>query len=285
MTNEIIVGMGKFFVVDQPATLTCLGLGSCVGLMLYDEGKKISGLAHIMLPDSNKSQIPEVNYTSIIAEEDEKSQSTIKNSLISCGYEVNGVFDNKDDVIKNYEKINPYLLILDSKVLQKSEDNCNGENCIIEETFKINRAANVVITNVPSSIDYIDFLSRGVVDAISIPVTKKKADFVFSTIKEIRQIRFADIAVDRMINRMVLRGSSLENIKAKMAGGANMFNHSQVDHRNIGEENQIAVQNILKEKGIPIISKDLGGNLGRTVRFDALNFKAIIKSRDGEKTI
>ncbi len=280
MTNEIIVGMGKFFVVDQPATLTCLGLGSCVGLMLYDEEKKISGLAHIMLPDSNKSKIPEVNYTSIIAEEDERAQSTIKNSLVSCGYEVSGVFDNKDDVIKNYEKFNPYLLVLDSNILKKTED-----TCIIEETFEINRAANIVITNVPSSIDYIDFLSRGVVDAISIPVTKKKADFVFSTIKEIRQIRFADIAVDRMINRMILRGSSLENIKAKMAGGANMFNHSQVDHRNIGEENQIAVQDILKEKGIPIISKDLGGNIGRTVRFDASNFKAIIKSRDGEKTI
>ncbi len=280
MTNEIIVGMGKFFVVDQPATLTCLGLGSCVGLMLYDEEKKISGLAHIMLPDSNKSKIPEVNYTSIIAEEDERAQSTIKDSLISCGYEVNGVFDNKEDVIKNYEKFNPYLLVLDSNILKKTED-----TCVIEETLKINRAANIVITNVPSSIDYIDFLSRGVVDAISIPVTKKKTDFVFSTIKEIRQIRFADIAVDRMINRMILRGSSLENIKAKVAGGANMFNHSQVDHRNIGEENQIAVQDILKEKGIPIISKDLGGNIGRTVRFDAVNFKAIIKSRDGEKTI
>ncbi|MFW6383686.1 MAG: chemotaxis protein CheD [Nanoarchaeota archaeon] len=280
MTNEIIVGMGKFFVVDQPATLTCLGLGSCVGLMLYDERKKISGLAHIMLPDSNRSKIPEINYNSILAEEDERIQATIKNSLVSCGYEVNGVFNNKNDFIRNFQKNNTYLVVLDSKILQKSED-----NCIIEEILSINKTTNIIVTNVASSTDYIDLLSRGVVDVISIPVTQKKSDFVFSTLKELRQIRFADVAIEKMIQRMLLRGSSLENIKAKVAGGGNMFNHSQVDHRNIGEENQIAVHEILNEKGISIISKDVGGNTGRTVRFDTVNFKAVIKSRDGEKTI
>ena len=42
-------------------TLTALGLGSCVGCIIYDTEKKIASLAHIMLPDSseNRKQPPE----------------------------------------------------------------------------------------------------------------------------------------------------------------------------------------------------------------------------------
>ncbi len=39
--------------MQSPAVLTCLGLGSCVGVALYDPTKKVGGLAHIMLPDSH----------------------------------------------------------------------------------------------------------------------------------------------------------------------------------------------------------------------------------------
>jgi chemotaxis protein CheD len=46
----IIVGMADLKVAKVPDTLTTLGLGSCVGITLYDSAKKIGGLAHIMLP-------------------------------------------------------------------------------------------------------------------------------------------------------------------------------------------------------------------------------------------
>ncbi|NLM75509.1 MAG: chemotaxis protein CheD, partial [Clostridiaceae bacterium] len=36
----------------HPSKLTTLGLGSCVGIALYDKTTKIIGLAHIMLPSS-----------------------------------------------------------------------------------------------------------------------------------------------------------------------------------------------------------------------------------------
>lgn len=35
-----------------PDALTTLGLGSCVGVALYDKTAKMAGLVHIMLPDS-----------------------------------------------------------------------------------------------------------------------------------------------------------------------------------------------------------------------------------------
>ena len=52
----IVVGMADLNVVKAPGVLTTLGLGSCVGIALYDQTNKIAGLAHIMLPDSKAIQ-------------------------------------------------------------------------------------------------------------------------------------------------------------------------------------------------------------------------------------
>ena len=46
----IVVGMADLKVAKNPDILTTLGLGSCVGITLYDRIKKIGGLAHVMLP-------------------------------------------------------------------------------------------------------------------------------------------------------------------------------------------------------------------------------------------
>lgn len=53
MVELIKVGMADLKVSGHPSVLTTLGLGSCVGIALYDSRKKIIGLAHIMLPSSN----------------------------------------------------------------------------------------------------------------------------------------------------------------------------------------------------------------------------------------
>lgn len=50
----IKVGMADLKVAKAPEVLTTLGLGSCVGIALYDPLTKVGGLAHIMLPDSTQ---------------------------------------------------------------------------------------------------------------------------------------------------------------------------------------------------------------------------------------
>jgi chemotaxis protein CheD len=50
----IKVGMADLNVCKSPDALTTLGLGSCIGIILYDQRTKVSGLAHIMLPDSTQ---------------------------------------------------------------------------------------------------------------------------------------------------------------------------------------------------------------------------------------
>lgn len=54
MGNVIKVGMADLNIAKSPDSLTTLGLGSCIGLTLYDPVVKIGGLVHYMLPDSTK---------------------------------------------------------------------------------------------------------------------------------------------------------------------------------------------------------------------------------------
>lgn len=50
----IKVGMADLKTGRAPDILTTLGLGSCIGIALWDPNTKIGGLAHVMLPDSTK---------------------------------------------------------------------------------------------------------------------------------------------------------------------------------------------------------------------------------------
>ena len=54
MSEVIKVGMADLNICHSPDAITTLGLGSCIGIALYDPSTKIGGLAHIMLPDSTK---------------------------------------------------------------------------------------------------------------------------------------------------------------------------------------------------------------------------------------
>ena len=54
MGNVIKVGMADLKVAKAPDSLITLGLGSCIGLTLYDPTTKIGGMVHYMLPDSTK---------------------------------------------------------------------------------------------------------------------------------------------------------------------------------------------------------------------------------------
>jgi len=52
METVIKVGMADLNVARYPNVLTTLGLGSCVGICLFDSKSTIIGMVHIMLPYS-----------------------------------------------------------------------------------------------------------------------------------------------------------------------------------------------------------------------------------------
>ncbi|MEW6661747.1 MAG: chemotaxis protein CheD [Bacillota bacterium] len=56
--GEIRVGIAEWRAAKQPVQITTLGLGSCVGISLFDPLTMVGGLAHIMLPDSKQFSHP-----------------------------------------------------------------------------------------------------------------------------------------------------------------------------------------------------------------------------------
>ncbi|MFD2616866.1 chemotaxis protein CheD [Terrilactibacillus laevilacticus] len=48
----ILVGLSEIKLANKEESLRTIGLGSCVGVIIFDVDKTIAGMAHIMLPES-----------------------------------------------------------------------------------------------------------------------------------------------------------------------------------------------------------------------------------------
>jgi chemotaxis protein CheD len=150
---EIQVGIAELKVAGKPDRLITLGLGSCVGVTLYDPITRVGGLLHIMLPDSTQ-------------------------------------FSN---------------------------------------------------------------------------VTKPA--------------KFADLGIPLLVSEIRRNGGRINNLHAKMAGGAQMF--SGLNEKfvlNIGERNAIMARQILKSLGIKVVADELGGNRGRTMILDTMSGQVFIRT-------
>ncbi len=153
MDEEIRIGIADLNVTNAPNKLITVGLGSCIGITLYDEVRKNGGMLHIMLPDS--TQFQNVN--------------------------------------------NPY--------------------------------------------------------------------------------KFADLGVPILLKKVQEMGSRKNDITAKIAGGASMFNFSDKNMiMDIGSRNSVAVKKVLKELGISLLSEDIGGNNGRTITLDTNTGNLLIRT-------
>ena len=56
MSDLIRVGMADYKVGRSPSSLISYGLGSCIGIAIYDSATRVGGLSHIMLPDSKQAR-------------------------------------------------------------------------------------------------------------------------------------------------------------------------------------------------------------------------------------
>ena len=54
MSEIVRVGMADYKICRTPQKISTLGLGSCLGVILYDESSGVCGMAHVMLPDSTR---------------------------------------------------------------------------------------------------------------------------------------------------------------------------------------------------------------------------------------
>ena len=86
---------------------------------------------------------------------------------------------------------------------------------------------------------------------------------------KINTAKFADTAIKELVLQLTSKGANLQRLKAKIAGGAQMFQPSgQEDFLKIGQKNIDAVKKHLSYYQIPIVAEDVGGMSGRSVEFD-----------------
>jgi chemotaxis protein CheD len=83
--------------------------------------------------------------------------------------------------------------------------------------------------------------------------------------------RYGDIAIERLIEKVLSLGSYKNKLVAKIFGGANQLG-SQVGARNVETAEQI-----LGSHGIPITSKSTGGANGRKIVFDPKTGQVFMK--------
>ena len=98
--------------------------------------------------------------------------------------------------------------------------------------------------------------------------------------------RFADVGIMMTIEEMVRKGAKIQNIRAKIFGGANMFPGiiSMDSTMDIGKRNIQAVRSELEKHNIKIIAEEVGDHLGRTVLFDTRDGSALVKTtQQGER--
>jgi chemotaxis protein CheD len=79
--------------------------------------------------------------------------------------------------------------------------------------------------------------------------------------------KFADTAIEGLLEELEKAGCGKSRLIAKLVGGANMFSWAFAGAVPIGLRNVSAAREKLGAAGIPILAEEVGGDRGRTVYF------------------
>lgn len=80
--------------------------------------------------------------------------------------------------------------------------------------------------------------------------------------------KYGNIAIEKLLDKLLAIGSKKENIVAKIFGGGEVLETIN-NHFNVGARNIVIAHEILNSLGIPIVSKSVGGKLGRKIIFNS----------------
>ena len=84
---------------------------------------------------------------------------------------------------------------------------------------------------------------------------------------ELASPKYGNIAIDRLVEKMIQLGSNQSNLVAKVFGGGEVIAFSS-NIMHIGQRNVMVAEEMLAEKNIPIIGRSTGGNNGRKIIFN-----------------
>jgi len=88
--------------------------------------------------------------------------------------------------------------------------------------------------------------------------------------------KYGNIAIAKLLERMLELGSERRSLRAKVFGGGVVLNVTN-PFMNIGERNIQLAEGMLRSENIPIISADTGGKVGRKLIFDTETGTVLLK--------
>lgn len=279
--KEIVVGMGELAVGFSGDCLAALGLGSCVSVALADPERKVAGLAHVMLPDSENSRIEPLPKNVLLADADENVRRSLRRMLSSAGYTITGEATMKEDALLLYRKTRPSVSMISAYL---PPENWSGA---VQELFRIDQQANVILLSPETNKTAIlEWLSSGIQEVLTNPFTERKVLSGLDYVTQRKLLKFADRAIPILKERMIAFGAKEGNIVAKIAGGAHMFPTLKDEEViMIGRKNVEAVKRLLEENAIRLVAEDIGENIGRTVRFDVASGTFTVSTKQGVKEL
>ena len=78
--------------------------------------------------------------------------------------------------------------------------------------------------------------------------------------------KYANLALPELIRQIQAIGGAPKELVAKLAGGARMFATEKT--QSIGDQNLLAVEQLLRDAGIPIRGRHCGGTQGQRMSYD-----------------
>ncbi|WP_299266892.1 chemotaxis protein CheD [Halorientalis sp.] len=97
--------------------------------------------------------------------------------------------------------------------------------------------------------------------------------------------KYADTGIETLLLEMERSGAERGRVRAKVAGGSDMLDFSE-NGSGIGVRNMQQVESTLDDLGVPLVSDDVGGDHGRSLRLDGASGDLTVKSANkGSKTI
>ncbi len=88
--------------------------------------------------------------------------------------------------------------------------------------------------------------------------------------------RYGNIAIPKLIEKLLILGCNRHNLKAKIFGGASLI-HSSSGLLNVGTRNILLAEDMLREEKMPIISRDVDGDFGRKIIFNTKTGGVLLK--------
>ncbi|UII26818.1 chemotaxis protein CheD [Fulvivirga maritima] len=87
--------------------------------------------------------------------------------------------------------------------------------------------------------------------------------------------KYGNIAIEKLINRMLNLGAQKGNLVAKIFGGASQY--GEKTNFSTARHNIQVAKDILQEHKIPIIASNVGGEKGRKILFNTITGEVFLK--------